>query len=54
MNDQEFIKLAIKFLKYSFEDINYDYDSLSLEEKELTTKAEFDSLILYLKSYEET
>ena len=52
MNDQEFIKLAIKFLKYSFEDINYNYDFLSLEEKQLTTKEEFDSLVSYIKCYE--
>ncbi len=50
MFDKKFIKIAIKFLKYSFEDINYDYYLLSLEEQQLVTEDEFNFLVNCLKN----
>ena len=48
MKDKEFIQIAIKFLKYSFKDIQFTYQYLSGKEKELITEDEFNLLIKYL------
>lgn len=41
MSDERFIELAKIFLKYSFEDIDFNYQYLSDAEKELISKEEF-------------
>jgi hypothetical protein len=38
-----------KFLKYSFEEIDFTYEQLTPEEKSLCTKDEFEELVKWLK-----
>jgi len=54
MKDNEFIQIAIKFLKYSFQDIQFNYQYLSDKERELITKKKFNLLIQYLHNNSET
>jgi len=45
MDNARFIELAKAFLKYSFDDINFQYRYLSGEEKLLITEEEFEIFI---------
>ena len=48
MSDSKFIETSKKLLRYSFEDINFNYHYLSGKEKEIITEEEFNLLIKYL------
>ena len=50
LSKEEFHKLAIKFLLYSFEFPNHiTYNELTKKEKEICNEDEFASLIRYIK-----
>ena len=45
MSDERFIELAKEFLKYSFDDIDFEYDGLTGEEQRLLDKEEFELFV---------
>lgn len=45
MSDERFIELAKEFLKYSFDDIDFEYDGLTGKEQRLLDKEEFELFI---------
>ena len=47
--EENMIKTAIKFLRYSFEPIGYDYERLTKTEKDLCDKEEVEKLLSWLK-----
>ena len=42
-------KIAKDFLRYSFNDINFNYDSLTDTEKDLCTREEFEALRAWIQ-----
>lgn len=38
-----------RFLKYSFEEINYKYDQLTAAEREFCSREEFEELVKWIK-----
>lgn len=54
MNDKEFIILAKKFLKYSLEEIDFNYDDLTAKEKLFVSRLDFKLLTERIKENEQT
>lgn len=42
-------KIIKKFLRYAFNDIDYNYDNLTETEKGLATRDEFEKLVAWVK-----
>lgn len=49
MDDKKFIEIAKLFLRYSFEDIDYEYKYLTEEEKLIVSKEDFNLFIKNIK-----
>ncbi len=49
MLNERFIELAKMFLKYSLDEINYEYDFLTNFEKKLISKEEFEIFVDKIK-----
>jgi len=52
LNKEEFIQIAIKFLNYSFKDVDFTYQYLSKGEKEIIDEEKFNLLIKYIQDNE--